>query len=656
MCGKANSADQNTCLYCQARIKPLIKKPFENDLNNSSQPGEIEHDQREDLSGADKNAGSSPDWLNQIRSGLDEPFGQDAGETSQEDALNWINELLNKRSDNEHGLDEDLLAKLDSNQPSVSQISDEKHSNWPADLDDEQLPDWLQESPQTPVEEISGGGINEEIDPEDWMKFAIDGPAEPSSVDANNLDIMDRDSWDSPAPEKEDKSSQLGWLKALEASYPEIPLDEVDGSEAEDAQLTEDLDFSNERLSSWGLEEAHSEDQVEQTKTGDLAPASLPSWLEAMRPFEPHVSSQDSAGVAPITDEGSGPLAGLRGVISAEPDISYIRKPPQSSVKLKISEHQQAHAALLEQLMQSEGIAAPLSKPALIASRSLYRLATALILVLAIILAIVLPELQVASPNLSSFPEAWAVFQLVDRVALERPILFAIDYQPGVSGEMDAVTSAILKHLVSRRAKLIFVATQAMGPMQAERLIYQASQITGVQYLPIQDYANLGFIPGGSAGLLSFVHNPRRTFPAAIDNGSIWQQPPYQNITDISDFSLVVVATENTETARAWIEQAQPNLSGAPLVMAISAQVEPVMAPYYLNTPRQIQGFVSGLASATAYESVSIHPGAALESYIPFSLGGLAAVLLIVIGGGVNIIAPFVLDRKVGEQGRGGKK
>jgi hypothetical protein len=127
-----------------------------------------------------------------------------------------------------------------------------------------------------------------------------------------------------------------------------------------------------------------------------------------------------------------------------------------------------------------------------------------------------------------------------------------------------------------------------------------------------------------------------------------------QNVAALDGFALVIVATDNPETARAWIEQAYPRLNGKPLVMVVSAQAGPMVRPYFDAYPRQIQGLVSGLAGGAAYESTFGRSGSATTYWGSFSLGLLTACLLIILGGALNA-ASFLLalgketTRKEGE-------
>ena len=53
--------------------------------------------------------------------------------------------------------------------------------------------------------------------------------------------------------------------------------------------------------------------------------------------------------------ESAGPLAGLSGVLSAEPGVARIRKPGAYSTKIRVTESQQEHVELLQSLLEDEG-------------------------------------------------------------------------------------------------------------------------------------------------------------------------------------------------------------------------------------------------------------------------------------------------------------
>jgi hypothetical protein len=218
-------------------------------------------------------------------------------------------------------------------------------------------------------------------------------------------------------------------------------------------------------------------------------------------------------------------------------------------------------------------------------------------------------------------------------------ILAVFDYQPGLSGEMDAAAEAVVDHLMLRGAPLALVATSPTGPMLAERFLAQIAASHG--YTRNEQYVNLGFLAGGPTGLLSFVQHPQRTLPYTLDGVNAWEIPglsPLAGINRVSDFGLVLVLTDDPFFARAWVEQVQPFLGdGAgrvtPLVMVLSAQSEPLVRPYYEASPRQVQGLVVGLRGGAAYNRLTGREGLANAYWSAFSTGQSVAAVIVILGG-----------------------
>ncbi|MCK5315402.1 MAG: hypothetical protein KAJ53_09780, partial [Anaerolineales bacterium] len=121
--------------------------------------------------------------------------------------------------------------------------------------------------------------------------------------------------------------------------------------------------------------------------------------------------------------------------------------------------------------------------------------------------------------------------------------------------------------------------------------------------------------------------------PFALDNSPTWESGPLSNVQDIADFELVVVITESSDSARAWIEQVQPTLADTLLIMVVSAQAEPLIRPYYEGSPQQVNGMVTGLAGGASYEKSMPRTSLARKYWDAFSFGLLAAVVLIALGG-----------------------
>jgi hypothetical protein len=325
-----------------------------------------------------------------------------------------------------------------------------------------------------------------------------------------------------------------------------------------------------------------------------LAPADLPSWVQAMRPVEAVVSdAAPSAADQPA--ERQGPLAGFRGVIPVAP-IGSSRRPQPIPLKLQASEEQQASAALLEELLLSETTPRPLvSAPEVISQRMLrWAIAGLMLIVLGVVIFLrtqAMPVSTVLPANVAN------VSSVVTGIAEDAPVLVILDYEPALAGEMEASSGPLLDQLVSQRhPHLSFVTTSPSGPALVERLLASTNinRSEGFGYVAGQNYANMGYLPGGESGVLAFIQSPQTAVPSSP-------------VLEFSEYAAILLLTDHPESARVWVEQLQawkeedPMRASQPLLAVSSAQAGPMLQPY--ATSRQISGLVSGLVDAVRYRS-----------------------------------------------------
>jgi hypothetical protein len=373
----------------------------------------------------------------------------------------------------------------------------------------------------------------------------------------------------------------------------------------------------------------------ERDSENGLVQADLPTWLEAMRPVE-----AVAAAAADIMDEHdqsiekAGPLVGLKGVLPAEPDVTLAHKPDSFGLKLQVSDMQRTRADMLQELVQNEALAKPLPRKPAISSQRILQVVIAVTLILAILSTLIIDTPIAKVPG---FPiETGAVSELINNLSSSDRVLVALDFQPAFSGEMEAIGATVLDHLMLRGAQIAFISTNPSGPLQAERLVNIVNQRYDHSYAG-QQITNLGYISGGRAGILAFASTPRQLAPLTFDSeNNPWDSGSLRGVSKASDFALTMVITENADTARMWIEQFQPELESKPLIMVLSAQAAPIIRPYYAGSPQQVQGIVSGMSGAAAYENLLGRVGIARSQWGAFSLGVLAACILILLGGIIN--------------------
>jgi len=584
--------------------------------------------------------------------------------TEEDDISEWFDEL-------------EQVEDLDK--PELSSPADEEQAGWSAEttsvdgasaLEDElqseeELPDWLQEALHASKSDSDESGELNIPSLEDKQTAFVEPLPDFSPDETEDIAIdSDQDSI-SKAPEKTAASEKFvdidqqtdgesDLIQELAADQFEAAAGMDEFAEEQKPQRSMELE-ANDELPDWLSQvQTAEEDSDESLSSGDvvpdseLSPVDLPSWLEAMRP----VAALEEAGASEMREEdgnieGAGPLAGLSGILPAEPDITLIGKTPVISSKLLVTKQQQAHKQLLEGLLNIEEEAQPVSVSPLLTSHFVLRSIIFIVLLIAILFPIILGVPQVSLPLYS--PETFDLYQMVAGLPGESPILFVVDYQPGYSGEMDAVSGAILDHLMIKGAYLILASTINTGPIQTEHLVLRVNNIGSHQYMTPKNYINLGFIPGGAYGILGFAQSPRQVKPKTIESELAWDTPVSQTVKRLADFAMLIVATQNPETAKAWIEQTQPYLGETPLVLITSAQTEPMVRPYYETQPKQVQGFLCGLASSAEYQALLGQVGSSGDYWSAFSVSTLAALAMIFIGS-LFFYATKKIKTKVGEK------
>ncbi len=686
MCSTMNQEAAEVCSNCAARLTPLVVNMPPSDQQASAAEG---------ISPPDSEAsGDGDDWLANIRSDAIMGSGAEedhAAETDKPDeaAPDWLGRLREADSGIEEGPpSEEIPDWMDDFLAAGDEASDEEVPEWLARVRErreaqaEDQPesgegeDWITRLREdTPGEQPAGV---EALKPSPDAEELIEQPA-PRALDPSppadapdpvpqgeilreqaipthevgdstpTRDSIDEDSppaMGEPAPPEE----EMEWFPApdedelLDAKgLPHVPalLDETGEKPVVDIG---DLNLDSIELPDWLGEskpETPSAAEEEEEKL-DLAPATLPSWLEAMRPVDTFRSeiAIESDEVQPV--ESAGPLAGLRGVLMAEPVVAMPRTASTAAARLEVTERQYAQAELLQRLVEEEEREIPPIK----ADRRrlpLMRWAIALILLLAVILPFGYNQLGIegyALPSVVSRDLA-PLINLMGSIPTDRPTLVVFDYTPGYSGELDTVAGALLEHAVMRSLPIVTISTRPTGPPLAEGLLNKI----GANYGAVngESYLHLGYLSGGPTAVQLFAIAPRSVvlsgyhLPESLSEGSVWESPLLQGVHRLSDFNLVIVITAGTDTARTWVEQTHPWIGNTPLVMVLSTGAEPLVRPYFEASEPQVDGILTGLPAAVSYRQYSGLPLDASVQWDAFGLGMLAVELILIAGGAYGV-------------------
>ncbi len=625
--------------------------------------------------------GALPDWLSNMGSGKaeqePEPAAQNPGQGSE--LPDWL-ATFNSR-DNE---EEAAPAQPEETEPEQAQ---DDRPDWLRRIHERQEEDRQATGSQAGSSEPDGSAspFSEEAasheDLPDWLATLGSDSAEPLPEEPFQPAAPEQ----APIPQAENLPDWLSTLSSLPSdqgtgsSVPALILDDQEISEqippsflpkdesalqaepaAEDENYLSALPEWISQVSSEQTQEEGAEGEGPgQEPEASLTPAQLPSWLEAMRPMEAVTPDAPLPDEASGDEEKAGPLAGLKGVLPAEPEFTHLTKPPAYSIKLQVTDGQQKNIELMEKLLATESEPKPLPAKAMISSQLVLRLLIAILLILSVLAPLWLSKNQSYKnqvPLTTDYQpeEVKDAANLVSSLPANAQVMVAFDYQPALSGEMEASSSAVLETLVSKNAYLTLVSTSPTGPILAGRLMTSLIQKVNSSYTR---YANLGYLSGGAAGILGFAQNPPGAMPFSltpVENGASggtldpWHEGPLQNIHSLADFSMVLVITDDPDVARSWIEQAQPVLQNKniPLLMITSAQAEPLILPYYKSQYRQVSGLISGLPGAAIYEGLTSHPSLVRAYWDAFSAGVGVAAVLILIGGIVNFVMIMMSPKK----------
>lgn len=367
----------------------------------------------------------------------------------------------------------------------------------------------------------------------------------------------------------------------------------------------------------------------------EILPGEIPGWVQALRPVE------DAAPfVVPDADtnrqfEDQGPLAGIQGILPSEPVGEKYEQPLVFSAGLNLTEKQSAQVELFRNLLAARGIPQKIIHEQKQPYPQAIRWIVSIILLLAVAVIIISGKGAFGSP--AYYPqESVAAFQILKDLPSDSRVLIAVDYAPAYTGEIESAILPALKLLNQKGAQMAFISTSPSGPALSEKLITSITQTAGNGSQPAQQISNFGYVPGGPAALLSLARDLRGTVPYLIDGQPAWQTTGLVNIQKLSDFGVILVLTDNAESARTWAEQVLPISSPMKIIVGTSAQAAPFIRPYYESG--QINGLIAGLQGGMTLEKLTgtiITAGLYWDSY---QAGILITIILIVAGILLNYI------------------
>ncbi len=570
VCGAYNPVSNVFCEKCHARLAPLDQE--------ESEPGV------EDLlSLPTRPPDDVPDWLRGLldEHGTSELSPDDLIGTAAEDIVPSPEELPDWLAD---------LAPAEEAAPAEEPQSEpEGVPDWLADLapaeeaapaeepqaEPESVPDWLAdlapaeeaapaEEPQTEPEGVPAPA--EEPRPE--AEIPVEPPAEPEEA-VDEEDEEEEETLPPVPPAAKPQEEIPDWLKTL-GEGKETP----EGGRELPAGAVPDWLLRIKPPGTGPLPPLEETLGEKAEAEGGPARAEIPDWLQKLRPRGGETETPPP--FAPGAAVGEGPLEGLSGVIppalTVDMPAAYAWKEPET-----ISPELREAARLWQSILER-----PRDRQRPVAGRrgrrgwgdTLVRLVTAALLI-AVILAAIFGFIPPALLDQVEPPTQSGVGPLVQAVSALQPddeVIVAFEYGAAQQGEMEAITYALIEHLMERQVQIVGVSTSAQGAALAEMTLERARR----RYPDFADkVTDLGYLPGDATAVTQFLAS-----------------------SQTEGAQLLIVFAADTQRLRWWMEQnaAGPHL---PLVAALNGATAPLVTPYLES--HQVVGWMSGLAGANAY-------------------------------------------------------
>jgi hypothetical protein len=544
-------------------------------------------------------------------------------------------------------------------QPPAAPAADTFEMIGTADLAPDEVPDWLRELEmiqavpvdsvppawETPSASTTSGDIEDEVPP--WMDDLQPlRSLAAGSADAGAPPSAEETGTESPvvAPSSEEYVAPE-WLAELQ-SLVESPPEAAPSAPAISTGPLPPGETTPDWLRDLGAGPAGS--GIVGVSGPVAEPGQLPDWLTQLKPAEvdtipgvERIPPAEAASTEPLSTEEDA-IESLRARLGMPrlPDVEG--------------------AALIRDIVSEPAATATEPPP----RRSLVNTMIWVLIVIAILLGIAILSLAVLSraqellggPAFQRFLDSPVGAGLVAGLEAYRAplatlpddavVLMGIDYSPATEAEMRPLAEMTLRDLLGQRARVVTVSLRPEGAALAHQLLLSQAD----RYPFGERTLNLGYLPGELSGLRSLVALGDLplygTLPTAC--ARLAECPAWEDVRTLDDVALVVEVADAAAPVRWWLEQLSTTSAAArPMVAAVSAAAAPEVRPYYNPAapgPARLQGVISGVTGAAAYELSLRQPGRAVRSLAAQSAAHLGLVVTALVGTFVGLRARAVGD------------
>ena len=236
-------------------------------------------------------------------------------------------------------------------------------------------------------------------------------------------------------------------------------------------------------------------------------------------------------------------------------------------------------------------------------------------------------------------PAAHAVFKVIDDLPAGSRVLFAFDYDPASAGELQPMSTSLMRQCAAKKLKVVCIALWPLGGNMAQETIASVIREDFPGMKEGEDFANLGYQAGNEGVMKVVLTDFKKAFPVDARGQSTADLPILQGVHTVSDFPVLLNVSAGFPGAKEWVQYVVSASEGKVKMVAGCTGVQsPQMYPYF---PRQLAGLLGAIKGAAEYESLvnASLGGTPAPKYMeaqrrmaPQLVGHLVLVGLIVVG------------------------
>lgn len=273
------------------------------------------------------------------------------------------------------------------------------------------------------------------------------------------------------------------------------------------------------------------------------------------------------------------------------------------------------------------------------------------IIYLILLIVVIVPLLFPSPEKVRVMPPVEKLYYAIDTIPEEKAIIIDFDYAPQTAPELDPMGFAILRHVFTRRIKLLVLSlyVQPLGLAQnaLDRVIEEfnsVAQICEDSIIYGRDYVFLGWVPPPIIPILGMGESITNVYRVDYYGNRTDTLPLMQQIMNYNDVGLLV-SLSGSDPPKWWVAYAQSRFGlrvGAGITAVSASEFYP-----YLQTG-QFSGMLVGMKGAAEYEEmvertldIKVRRKAS-EALLSLTYAHLIMIIFIVIGN----IGYFIKRRK----------